>query len=82
MKIHGKDRGSSFLREPVGPRSALPGGASLQLDYHGGGQKVEYVEFFFLLTWTMTSSLLSLQSQVSGTWGLTKLIIMEKPSHS
>lgn len=78
----GKTEAVAFSESQLGPRSALPGGAALQLDYHGGGQKVECVEFFFLLTWTMTSSLLSLQSQVSGTWGLTKLIIMEKPSHS
>ena len=44
-KSMGKTEAVAFSESLPGLRSALPGGAALHLDYHGGGQKVECVEF-------------------------------------
>lgn len=46
-KSMGKAETVAFSESQPGPRRALPGGAALLLDYHGGGRKVESVEFLF-----------------------------------
>ena len=71
----GKAEAVAFSESQPWPRSAVRCGAALQLDYHGGGQKVECVEFLF------THMDHDLQSAVPPELGLRDLVANKADNH-